>query len=146
MVRRTLQNQQHVLTSLQNYYASNILQYLSLASSKCSVAAMIIAIQPQRWMVVALYSVVGISILWAIAAAFTMGLQCGPTRWVLGPTENDTCISQYRAQIGLKLVDIVTDLALVALPAAMAWTVQIRTFKKFVVTLMFGLRIVYVRS
>lgn len=75
-----------------------------------------------------------------------MGLQCRPTRWVLGPTEESTCINQYRAQIGLKLVDFLTDVALVVLPAIMVWDIQILAFRKFVVVLMFGLRIAYVIS
>lgn len=69
-----------------------------------------------------------------------------PDRWVLGPTEESTCIDQYRAQIGLKLVDFLTGVALVVLPAIMVWNVQIPALKIFVVALMFGLRIAYVPS
>lgn len=73
-----------------------------------------------------------------------MAFQCGPDRWVLGPTSNDTCIDQYGTQIGIKIVDIVTDLAIVVLPAVMMLYVQVPWDKRLGVILMFGLRLLYV--
>lgn len=52
-------------------------------------------------------------------SSFYNGFAMWPDRWVLGPTEESTCIDQYRAQIGLKLVDFLTGVALVVLPAIM---------------------------
>lgn len=135
-----------MLTDMQHYFASNILLYLSLAASKCSSALLIIAIQPQRWVITALYSVLGISVVWAVAADFIMAFQCGPARWVLGPTDGNICIDQYSAHIGLRLVDIATDVALVVLPACVVWIVHMSIHKKLVVIGLFGLRILYVLS
>lgn len=105
------------------------------------MALLVIAIKPSRWIRTALYAVVGIAISWAIAAVFVTAFQCGPTRWVLGPTANDTCIDQYAAQIGIKLIDILTDVALSVLPAAMMSTVQTAVDKRLIVAFMFGLRL-----
>ena len=105
------------------------------------MALLVIAIKPKRWIALALYGVLGISAAWAVAAVLVSAFQCGPTHWVLGPTNDDTCIDQYAAQIGIKLVDILTDVALSVLPAAMMSTVQTAVDKRLIVAFMFGLRL-----
>ncbi|KAF2217705.1 hypothetical protein CERZMDRAFT_92360 [Cercospora zeae-maydis SCOH1-5] len=126
----------------QFFLAANVLSYPALAFSKCSVALLIISIQPQRWIIASLYGVCAISIVWAIVAAAVTATQCGPHRWVLGHTDHDSCIDQYAAQVGIKLVDIITDVALVVLPIAMILSVQFSVWNRFVVSFMFGMRIV----
>jgi hypothetical protein len=121
-----------------------MLLYLSLAASKCSVALLIIDIQPRRWITTTLYCILAIVISWAIAATFMIALQCGPNHWTLGPTSIDTCIDQFEAQVGLRVVDISTDVALTVLPAIMMAGVQVSTAKRLIVILMFGIRILYV--
>lgn len=91
-----------------------------------------------------LYGVMGISVVWAVASIFTVAFQCSPNRWVLGPTAENTCFDQAAAQIGIKAVDILTDLALSGLPALMMSNVQVSMEKRLVVVLMFGLRLAYV--
>ncbi|KAK1059146.1 hypothetical protein LTR74_012834 [Friedmanniomyces endolithicus] len=112
------------LAAALSYYASNILLYLSLASAKASATMLIIAIKPKRTMLVSLYSVLAIVGLWAVAAVLAVALQCKPTRWVMGPSTSDTCIDQYGAQVGIRLVDIATDAALALLPAVMVASIQ----------------------
>lgn len=90
-----------------------------------------------------LYTIAGISAVWAVAAIIVTTVQCGPSRWVMGPSDDDTCIDQYSAQIGLKIVDILTDLALAVLPGVMMLGVQVTESKRAVVAFMFGLRIMY---
>jgi len=60
----------------------------------------------------------------------------------MGPTASDTCVDQYGAQIGLRVIDILTDVVLSALPAVMVAGVQMSTYKRLVVGFMFGLRII----
>ncbi|KAK5169521.1 uncharacterized protein LTR77_005497 [Saxophila tyrrhenica] len=126
----------------QRYYASNILLYLSLASSKISVALLVLAIKPSRWIVIALHGLIAVSATWGVGAVLTVALQCGPTRWVMGPMGDNTCIDQYSGLIGLRIIDIMTDLALSILPAAMVWDIQMPLPKRLVVAFMFGLRLV----
>ncbi|KAK0325893.1 hypothetical protein LTR82_003432 [Friedmanniomyces endolithicus] len=128
----------------QSYYVSNILLYLSLASAKASATMLIIAIKPSRRMLVSFYSVLAIVGIWAIAAVLAVALQCKPTRWVMGPSTSDTCIDQYGAQVGIRLVDIATDAALALLPAVMVSSIQMSFHKRLVVAFMFGLRLVQV--
>lgn len=120
--------------------------FLSLAASKTSIALLIIAIQPNKKMAMALYGLIGLIVVWGIAGVFVVALQCSPTRWVLGPTETDDCIDMYTAMLGLKAVDIVTDVILAISPALMMLRVQISTQKRLVVALMFGFRLAYVDS
>jgi hypothetical protein len=91
-----------------------------------------------------LYGVMGISALWGIASIFVVAFQCSPTRWALGPTSRDTCFDQAAAQIGIKAVDMATDVALAILPAIMMHNVQVSLDKRLMVVLMFGLRLMYV--
>lgn len=92
-------------------------------------------------MAISLYTICAISATWALAAAVVTAVQCGPDRWVLGPTDGNTCIDQYATKIGLGLVDIATDLALAILPGIMMLSVQVSGPKKATVAFMFGLRI-----
>lgn len=134
------------LTGMFQYFlAANVLLYPSLASSKCSVAFLVISIQPRRWIVASLYGLCAVVVVWAIVAICVTALQCGPDRWVLGPDSDNTCIDQYAAQLALSLVDIFTDVGLVILPVVMVASVQFSIWKRFIVSFMFGLRILSVR-
>lgn len=125
----------------QYFLAANVLSYPSMASSKCSVAFLIISIQPRRWIIASLYGLCAVVVVWSIVAICVTALQCGPDRWVLGPDSDNTCIDQYAAQLALSLVDIFTDVGLVILPVVMVASVQFSVWKRFIVSFMFGLRI-----
>lgn len=129
---------------MQGYYASNILLYLSLTCSKCSFALLVISIQPARWVCLSLYGALGLSVIWGVTAAFVMAFQCGPTRWDFGPRDETVCIDQFAAQAGLKLTDMLLDIALALLPTLMIIKVQVPTSKRVIVALIFGARLVYV--
>lgn len=101
------------------------------------------AIQPARWMAICLYTICAISAAWAVAALCVTVVQCRPARWVMGPTPNDTCIDQYAAQIGIRIVDILTDIALAVLPGIMMLRVQVPGPKKAAVAFIFALRLMY---
>ncbi|KAK5732432.1 hypothetical protein LTR17_010488 [Elasticomyces elasticus] len=130
-----------VLLLSQSYYASNILLYLSLASAKASATMLILAIQPKGRVLISLYSVLATIAVWTVAAVSTVVLQCKPTRWVMGPSTSDTCIDQFEAQIGIRLVDIAIDVALALLPAVLVSGVQMPLQKRLVVSFIFGLRL-----
>ena len=134
------------LTRSQFYYASNILLFISLVASKISIALLIIAIQPNKKLGMALYGLIGLMIAWGVAAVFVVALQCSPTRWVLGPTKTDNCIDMHSAMLALKAVDIVTDVILAVSPGLMMLNVQISREKRLIVALMFGFRLAYVCS
>ena len=93
-----------------------------------------------RWI---FWAICGIVVAWAVAAVGLIPSQCRPTPWVMGPTNDDTCLDQYTAQIGLKVVDILTDVALAVLPGILFMGVQMKRSKRIVVAFLFGIRIMY---
>ncbi|KAK5165169.1 uncharacterized protein LTR77_009267 [Saxophila tyrrhenica] len=140
---RKLRRDDIALVTALHYYAAQLLIYPSTTASKAAITLLILALKPPRqWIVLALYTVLGVSIAWGVAATFTVAFQCGPERWVMGPSGANTCIDQYGAQIGIRLVDIVTDVALCVLPAVMMGYVQTGLQRKLVVSAMFGMRII----
>lgn len=92
-------------------------------------------------MAISLYTICAVSSIWAICAVVVTAMQCGPDRWALGPTDNNSCIDQYAAKLGLGLIDIATDIALAVLPGIMMLSVQVSWPKRATVASMFGLRI-----
>ena len=97
-----------------------------------------------RWVRISSYALLAISVLWSLAATFVVALQCSPTRWVLGPSGTDTCIDQHAAQIAIRVIDIVTDIALAILPAFMMAGLQTKFSIRLSVSLVFAVRLVYV--
>lgn len=89
------------------------------------------------------WSICGIVVAWAIAAVCVIPLQCRPSPWAMGPTEGEDCINQYTAQIGIKVIDILTDIALAVLPGILFMGLQMSRSKRLVVALLFGMRIMY---
>ncbi|KAK5704477.1 hypothetical protein LTR17_021859 [Elasticomyces elasticus] len=140
---RKLRRDDVALVTALHYYAANIFVWPSLAASKCAVALLILALQPpRRWIVITLNVVLGVSAAWGLGATFAVAFQCGPTRYVLGPTFLDTCIDQFDAQIGIRLIDIAIDVALCLIPAIMMMYVQTSLGKKVLVSATFGMRLV----
>lgn len=87
------------------------------------------------------WGICGIVAAWAIAAVCVIPSQCRPL-WAMGPIDDDTCIDQYTAQISIKVVDILTDVALAVLPGVLFMGLQMSRSKRLVVAVLFGLRIV----
>lgn len=125
----------------QNYYASNILLVLSLASAKAAVTLLVIAIKPLKSVRLACYGVLVFNGLWGVASAIALAVQCSPNRWALGPSDTDTCVDQYTLQIVIRVCDIITDLAIIVLPIIMMQSVQTTQSKRWMVMLLFSLRI-----
>lgn len=117
-----------------------------MAASRCAVALLVLSIEPpRRCIVISLRGILIASATWALAAIFTVGLQCAPTRYALGPTSTDICIDQHSAQVAIRSIDIATDVLLSLLPAIMMMYVQTSLKRKLTVSALFGARILSVR-
>jgi hypothetical protein len=127
----------------QLFFASNILLVLALASAKAAVTLLIIAIKPLRFVMLACYAMLGLIAVWCVVGVFVLGFQCsGPDRWVLGPNSGpETCIDQYAMQVALRTIDIATDVGIVILPAFMMRSVQVNAGKRWMVILLFAIRL-----
>lgn len=126
----------------QNYFASNILLVLSIASAKAAVTLLVIAIKPLKGVMYACYGVLAFSGIWGVASAIALSLQCSPNRWALGPSDTDTCVDQYTMQIAIRICDIISDIAIIVLPIVMMQSVQTTPGKRWMVIMLFSLRIV----
>ncbi|KAJ9606421.1 hypothetical protein H2200_009382 [Cladophialophora chaetospira] len=128
------------------FYASNILLIMALACAKAAVTLLVIAIKPLRFVMYACYAMLGLIAVWGVAGVFVLAFQCsGPNRWVLGPSSGpnaETCIDQYAMQIGLRTIDIATDVGIVLLPGLMMRSVQVSAAKRWVVVLLFAVRLI----
>ena len=128
--------------TLQAYYASNMLTVGALAGAKASITLLIVSIRPYRPVRLACYGFLGVVGAWTVAGVVALAFQCDlPKPWVLGP---QTCIDQYALQLGLGVVNIITDLAIIVLAFSMMWTVQVSTSRKSTVVALFGLRVTYI--
>jgi hypothetical protein len=131
-------------TMSQAYYASNILLVLSLAAAETSVIFLIMSIKPAKSVLMGCRLVLTTVALWAGTSVLALAFQCSmPQPWALGPRigGSETCIDQYGLQIGIACTNILTDLAIIALPLVMMSKVQTLKDKKLVVSILFGLRI-----
>jgi hypothetical protein len=98
-----------------------------------------VSIKPLRPVVLSCYAFLGVVAVWMIAGIFSLAFQCEvPQPWVLGP---DTCVDQFALRIGLGVVNMVTDVAVVVLAFFMMYSVQTTASKKYSVVALFGLRI-----
>jgi hypothetical protein len=76
--------------------------------------------------------------LWALAFIFSLAFQCDlPTPW----DYNSTCVDEWTLHLALNVFNILTDLALIAIPVVMLWWVQARSAKKWTVMILFATRI-----
>lgn len=124
---------------VQAFYASNVLIIPALAAAKASITLLIISIKPSRPVMLSCYVVLGVVAAWMVAGIFAFAFQCSlPTPWALGP---DTCVDQYALQIGVGVVNILTDIAIVALPFFMMQNVQVASSKRWIVSALFAIRI-----
>ncbi|KAK4905611.1 hypothetical protein LTR49_025122 [Elasticomyces elasticus] len=133
------------LTQDQYYYVSNILLYTSLAFAKTSAILCSNSIfGPSSWGSMAFRMTLGSVALWAITSEGIVILQCHPNYYALGPIADDTCIDQYAAQNYIKIVDIVTDIAIAIPPVILVSRLQMSGLKRLRVGFVFAARVVTV--
>lgn len=114
---------------------------LAVAGAKAAVTLLVIAIKPLRNVMYACYGMLGFIAVWAIASIFALAFQCSPNHWALGPSDTDTCVNQYALQVAIRSLDIASDVGIVLLPALMMRTVLVSRDKRWMVILLFSLRL-----
>lgn len=127
---------------METFYAANILFILALAGAKAAVTLLVIAIKPTKNVMLACYGMLAFIGLWAVAGVFALAFQCSPDHWALGPSETNTCVDQYALQVAIRSMDIASDIGIVLLPALMMRTVLVSRDKRWMVILLFSLRLV----
>ncbi|RVX68487.1 hypothetical protein B0A52_07910 [Exophiala mesophila] len=97
------------------------------------------AITPQRSIHYACYGVAGTVAAWTLASVFAIAFQCElPSPWMV---EDGKCINTRALELFIGIVNIITDLSLIVIPAIMMGGVQTNISKKWQVMILFGCRI-----
>ena len=146
------------LMALQDVYIATILYLLTLSFAKASTLVLIFRLVREKAMRLMVYVLGAVTSAWIIASVFAISFQCGlPQPWAY---LSGKCFSPVRCPssvlekmlIGGQLpfwipvgaVDIVTDIAVIILPAWGVWDLQMGTDKKIIVIAAFSFRVLSV--
>ena len=128
-------------TYAKTYYTANILYIFTVYFAKASIVFLIKRLSPFRTTHRLCYGLLGIISIWAIAETFVFAFQCSvPSPW----NYTGTCVSLSAMYYTEATFDIITDLAVIVLPAWVIWGVQIPLRKRLAVIAVFSGRIVVV--
>lgn len=106
----------------QDVYAAMILQVLAHTLSKISVTLFVLALNATRPIKLAGYCLLAAITAWGICSVFILAFRCSlPTPW--NGSEGE-CLDATKIYVGINIVNIMTDIALVALPTVMMWGVH----------------------
>ncbi|KAK6423102.1 hypothetical protein LTR95_016592 [Oleoguttula sp. CCFEE 5521] len=123
-------------------YATDIIMILALTAAKVSIIALITSIQPLKPVRVGCYVLLATVGIWCVSTTFALAFQCSlPQPWTTNDGTNSTCIQQLALQAYICILNILTDVAVVALAAWMMYGVQTAVRRKLTVSALFGLRL-----
>ncbi len=129
---------------MQSVYAANMLLIGSLAAAKASVTCLVIAINPSRKLLLACRGTLGFVAAWFVASIIALAFQCDlPSPW---NSEANKCIDRFALNVGIHVINILTDVIIVVIPFLMMQNVQISSHRRWVVRGLFGSRLVYVKD
>ncbi|OQE29828.1 hypothetical protein PENSTE_c002G10402 [Penicillium steckii] len=124
------------------FYSSQLLAVIVVACSKAALALLVLSLKPFSRIVLACKVFLGLICGWAVAALFALGLQCEqPSPW---DSSHGRCVNQYALYVILGVTHTLLDLAVIALPVALLWQVQIPRRKRFNISALFASRILVV--
>jgi len=114
---------------------------LSMACSKISVLHLMRRLSTQGMQRVYPFALAGIGV-WTIFSVFALAFQCGATNpWVYSPAK---CAGQGAVWYPVIILNILTDAMLSFLFAPIALRLQLGLAQRLTVTVLFGLRLLYV--
>ena len=126
----------------QNAYAADILYVLTLALTKASVLLYLQSLTPVREQRVANYALGGVNGLWAFSSILVYVFRCGlPDAWDF---IDGKCIDLVAFWIYFDNMNILTDLALIAMPFWILGSLQMRARRKAIILICFSARILSV--
>lgn len=123
-------------------YAWNILYLVSLFFGKVSTLTLLLALSPNKSYRIPMLVVAGTIALWAFTAILVSAFQCSLPHPYLITTNK--CISQEGFWDAVGVVDILTDVSIMALPVFLVHNLQLALKKKIAVCFAFSFRILAV--
>lgn len=107
------------------------------------MAILVLSLKPFEKTLLACKVVLGLICAWAVAALFALGLQCDqPSPW---DSSRDRCVNQFAMYVIMAVAHILLDLAVIGLPVALLWQVQIIQRKRYHISALFATRLLYAR-
>jgi hypothetical protein len=123
-------------------YAWNMLYILSLFFGKASTLTLLLALAPNKNFRFPMLAVGATICLWALTGIFASAFQCSlPHAYLITAGQ---CFSQTGFWDAMGVVDIVTDVAIMALPVFLVYNLQLAVSKKLAVCFAFSFRLVAV--
>ncbi|KAH7323733.1 hypothetical protein BKA65DRAFT_407465 [Rhexocercosporidium sp. MPI-PUGE-AT-0058] len=120
-------------------YTSQLLYILALALGKLSTVVYLRALSPVARFAIVNQIIEAFVVLWAFVTEFAIAFQCAlPTPWA---TITSKCFNTVIFWNVTGVLDIITDIAIIILPAYLVWRVQMPTSKKALVVIVFGFRV-----
>ncbi|KAI1778427.1 hypothetical protein F4818DRAFT_301247 [Hypoxylon cercidicola] len=131
---------EELAAGLKVQFAGGLLYILALALAKLSVCAGLTALSPDTGHRRLTSGFVAAVIIWAVVAFFGTAFQCGSH----GPWEtggNVKCIDRHSYLEFVDITNIITDVALIALPAAVVYPLKMVLRTRITVLCFFSVRI-----
>ena len=131
------------LTCSQAFYTSDLLYLFTLFLSKCSTAFLFLRLTPGKGHSIAIWSTIGLTVLWWITSTLLLALRCHTSApWL--DTNSEMCPSLFPRWQFIASLDIVTELALFSISLYLIWGIQMSLRSKTIVVTAFGCRLPYV--
>ncbi|KAK6382076.1 hypothetical protein LTS17_003961 [Exophiala oligosperma] len=121
-------------------YAWNMLYIITIALGKLSTLSLLIALAPNKsYHRIPMRVLVGFIGLWAVASLLASAFQCSLPHPYLITTE--TCFSQVGFWDAVGVINILTDVAIMAMPILLVHNLHLATKKKVAVCFAFSFRL-----
>ncbi|KAK3673460.1 hypothetical protein LTR78_006694 [Recurvomyces mirabilis] len=121
-----------------SFFAAQLLNVLSQLCSKLSVSLLFQSFQPFKGISKANKASLVLHTAWLVASVIALALQCGPPNpWHL---RADRCVSLRSLELGIDLVNIFSEVCLIALPTALMPQVQTTVQIQILVIVCFACR------
>ncbi|EXJ61483.1 uncharacterized protein A1O5_11799 [Cladophialophora psammophila CBS 110553] len=120
-------------------YAWNILYITSLSFGKVSTLSLLLALSPNKSYRIPMLATGGLTAVWAVASVIASAFQCSLPHPYLITTNK--CFSQEGFWDAVGIIDILIDVALMAIPVWLVYNLQLPLKKKIAVCFAFSFRI-----
>ncbi|OAA81194.1 hypothetical protein LEL_00739 [Akanthomyces lecanii RCEF 1005] len=122
----------------QTTFAAQVLYALTLGFTKMSITWMIKRIFFESYHAWIPYSLMVLNFCWMMQTILTGLLLCHPITLNWNPSGRGSCGNQTVAFSAVSIVDIVTDILIISLPAKMLWGLGLKRAYKVAIACMFG--------
>ncbi|KAF2198696.1 hypothetical protein GQ43DRAFT_343134, partial [Delitschia confertaspora ATCC 74209] len=123
-------------------YAATILYILAVGMSKISMSWFLARLAGEAVHKVAVVILSSVVVAWTIAVTFGFAFQCKlPRPW---DVHGGKCISIMAFWIGAAIIDIATDIVMIALPIHIVWNLQLGFREKATVCFIFVIRLILI--